>query len=100
MRWSVVIGMIGLAALLTGCAGASAARNVVRGDLLAEYTFADPMSFEQGAYEAVTLRVTTGVYRIDVRRGDNTLWWGQWGETYDDVVIEVETEQILSLIHI
>jgi hypothetical protein len=86
--------MIGLVALLVGCASAGPSRNVTRGDLLAEYTFADPMSFEQGAYEAVTLRVTTGVYRIEVRRGDNTLWWGQWGDTYDDVIIEVETEQI------
>lgn len=94
MRRSVVIGMIGLLALLVGCASAGPSRNVTRGDLLAEYTFSDPMSFEQGAYDAVTLRVTTGVYRIDVRRGDNTLWWGQWGDTYDDVVIEVETEQI------
>lgn len=94
MRRSVVIGMIGLVALLVGCASAGPSRNVTRGDLLAEYTFADPMSFEQGAYDAVTLRVTTGVYRVEVRRGDNTLWWGQWGDTYDDVVIEVETEQI------
>jgi hypothetical protein len=35
-----------------------------------------------------------GVYRIDVRQGDNELWWGQWGDTLSDVILEVKANRI------
>ncbi len=95
MKRSGLFVVVTLITLLTACTTAEGGRpNVVRGDLLAEYTFSDPLSFEQGAYTAATLRVNTGVYRIDVIQGDNTLWWGQWGDTYDNVVIEVDAAQV------
>jgi hypothetical protein len=64
------------------------------GDELAAYSFSEPGGFEEGVYAGVTLRLRDGVYRISLDRGDNELWWGQWGETLSDVVIDVEAEQI------
>ena len=51
-------------------------------------------SFEEGAYGAATLQVVNGVYQIEVMQGDNVLWWGQWGDTYSDIVIDVDTAQL------
>jgi hypothetical protein len=81
------------AACITAC-GSAAAVTYVKGEELAFYNFSDPTAFEQGAYRDATLRIVDGVYRIDVPEGDATLWWGQWGETYQDVIIEVDAEQI------
>lgn len=92
-RITFALLLISVSLVIGACAGSSTP-NIVRGDLLAEYTFSDPLSFEQGAYGPATLRVNSGVYSVDVFQGDNTLWWGQWGDTLDDVVIEVEASQI------
>jgi hypothetical protein len=89
------LALIALFSLMAACTTAGSGRpNIVRGDVLAEYTFTEPGSFEQGAYGAATLRVNAGAYRIDVIQGDNTLWWGQWGDTYDNTVIEVDVAQM------
>ncbi len=64
------------------------------GDELAAYNFSEPGEFEEGAYGGITLRVSDGVYRISLDRGDNELWWGQWGDTLSDVVIDVNAEQV------
>lgn len=80
--------------LLSACQGAVSQQQVTKGEELAAYNFSVPGSFEEGTYGVATLRVNDGVYRIDVQQGNNTLWWGQWGEPYSDVVIEVDVEQI------
>ena len=90
-----IIGITGLAVLwLSACQGAAPRRQITAGEELAAYNFSVPGSFEEGGYGGATLRVNDGVYRIDVLQGDNTLWWGQWGDTYSDVVLEVDIEQI------
>jgi hypothetical protein len=87
----VFIGMLAL--LLSACQNRGPLRQVTKGDEIAYYAFNAPGSFEEGTYGLATLRVTSGVYRIDVQQGDNTLWWGQWGNTYSDSVIDVDVEQ-------
>jgi hypothetical protein len=93
MKKSMVIaGMVGL--LLAACQSQGPLRQISKGDELSFYNFSAPGSFEEGSYGVATLRVNHGAYRIDVRQGDNTLWWGQWGDTYTDTVIDVDVEQI------
>lgn len=87
----VIAGLVGV--LLSACQSHNPLRQVTKGEELAFYDFSSPASFEQGTYGAATLRVTSGVYRIDVTQGDNTLWWGQWGESYGDAVIDVDVAQ-------
>jgi hypothetical protein len=91
-RIIVITGFVGL--LLSACQGANPQQQFTKGEELVFYNFTIPGSFEEGTYGAAILRVTDGVYRIDVQQGDNTLWWGQWGESYSDVVIEVDVAQI------
>ena len=78
--------------LLAGCQSGPL-KKFKLGDELASYNFSESGEFEEGAYEGVTLRVSDGVYRISLDRGDNELWWGQWGNTLSDVVIDVEATQ-------
>jgi hypothetical protein len=78
---------------LASCQSGGPLRQITNGTELANYNFSDPNSFEQGAYGAATLRVEGGRYAIEVFEGDNTLWWGQWGDTYSDVVIEADITQ-------
>lgn len=96
--WLAMVGRLAFAMLLVAGLGAcqrgGPLRQVVQGEELAFYNFTAPGSFEEGAYSAATLRVTGGAYRIEVRQGDATLWWGQWGETFDDVIIEVDVNLI------
>ena len=87
----VCIGMLTL--LLSACQNRGPLRQVTKGDEIAYYNFNAPGSFEEGTYGLATLRITSGVYRIDVQQGDNTLWWGQWGESYSDAIIDVDVEQ-------
>lgn len=89
MKRLIVLLVFALAACQTG----GPLRQITNGAELAHYNFSDPNSFEQGAYGAATLRIEGGHYAIEVFEGDNTLWWGQWGETYSDVVIEADVEQ-------
>ncbi|MDL1900131.1 hypothetical protein FBR02_05110, partial [Anaerolineae bacterium CFX9] len=91
-RWKV--GLLMLVGLLAACSAGGPLRNVAKGDELAYYNFSEPRSFEEGAYDGALLRVIDGVYRINVRVGDNTMWWGQWGDTYDNVVIDVDVKQL------
>lgn len=80
--------------LAAACQSAQPRQQYTKGEELAYYTFDQPGTFEEGAYGAATLRVVDGVYRIDVSQGDNTLWWGQWGNTYTDTVIDVDVVQV------
>lgn len=93
MNWGRLIALVLTGALLAACGTAAPLRTVTQGDELAVYSFTEPGTFEEGGYNDATLRIRDGVYRIDVRQGNGELWWGQWGETYQDVIIEVETAQ-------
>ncbi len=85
----------GAAALLIlgACQSGQPLQEVTRGDEIYFNDFSQSGSFEEGSYDGATLRVRDGVYRIDVITGDNTLWWGQWGEPQTDVIIDVDAEQ-------
>jgi len=92
------LGLAALGCLLLVSCGSSttggAVRQITKGQELAFYDFNEPHTFEEGAYGPATLRVGDGYYQIDVHQGDNQLWWGQWGDTYSDVMIEVDVNQI------
>lgn len=82
-----------LAVFVAGaCQPAGPLRTFTTGEQIAFYDFSRSDSFEQGVYEDASLLIRDGVYRIDVRQGDNELWWGQWGEALGDVVIDVEAD--------
>jgi len=80
--------------VLSACGTSGPARSITKGDELANYNFSEAGTFEEGAYNDAVLRVTNGVYRINVRTGDGSLWWGQWGDTYTDTVIDVDVTQV------
>lgn len=80
--------------LILGACQSGPLRKFNVGSELATYNFSESGTFEEGAYNGVTLRVRDGAYRISLDRGDSELWWGQWGATLSDVVIDVEAEQI------
>jgi hypothetical protein len=86
----LVFGIISLAA----CSPAGASKNVTVGDALAEYNFSKAGTFEEGLYDGASLRIADGVYRISVESGQSELWWGQWGDTLTDVVIDVDSRQM------
>lgn len=90
-RW--ILGFIAVL-ILSACQPSAPVRQFSRGDLLASYDFTEPTSFEVGIYGAATLQIVDGVYEIDVTQGDNTVWWGQGGDDYDNVVIDVDTTQL------
>ena len=79
--------------IASACQSAQPRQQYTKGDELANYSFDQSGTFEEGAYGAATLRVVDGVYRMDVSEGDNALWWGQWGDTYTDTVIDVDVVQ-------
>jgi len=88
-----IAGLIAVLFLASCQSSGTALRQFTKGDELASYDFSQPQSFEEGAYSAATLRVLDGVYQIDVMQADNVLWWGQWGDSYSDTLIDVDTEQ-------
>ncbi|MBZ0293441.1 MAG: hypothetical protein K8L99_12815 [Anaerolineae bacterium] len=85
-----------LAGLLTlaACAPAAPVRSFTVGDPIETYDFSEGTRFEEGLYGNAFLQVIDDVYRIRLTRGDNELWWGQGGDTLDNVVIDVTVEQI------
>jgi hypothetical protein len=93
-RWITGCAALLVAVALGACSQAGPLRSITKGDELAVYNFERGGTFEEGAYEDASLLARNGVYRIDVREGDNVLWWGQGGEQYDNVVIEVDVEQL------
>jgi len=93
-RYRLSVAVFAVLLSLTACGPRGPLRSFDIGEELAFYSFDRPDDFEQGSYGAASLLIRDGVYRIDVREGDNELWWGQWGETYDDVVIDVDVEQL------
>ncbi len=81
-------------ALLASCKSAGPVKTFVKGDEINYYDFSASKQFEQGTYSTASLLVRDGVYRIDVRTGDDELWWGQGGPTVGDVVIDVDATQL------
>lgn len=85
--------------MLVSCssAGSGAVKKITKGKELAFYNFSEPKTFEEGLYGGaqggVRLEVTEGVYRISLTEGDGELWWGQWGDQYQDTVIDVDAFQ-------
>lgn len=82
------------ALLMAACNTGGPVRNFTVGDQIVSNDFSEPRSFEEGAYPDATLRIVSGAYRITAPTGDNELWWGQWGDTLDNVVIDVDVNQI------
>lgn len=93
MKRAKWIALALVAVIVTACSPTGPLQTVTKGDELANYSFAEPRTFEEGAYEGALLRVVDGVYRIDLDDGTNTIWWGQWGETYDNIIIEADATQ-------
>lgn len=81
--------------LVSACQPAAPLRTVSVGEEVAFIDFSRSSDFEQGVYDAASLLVRDGIFRIDVRQGDNELWWGQWGEPRADVAVDVDV-QLLS----
>jgi len=81
------------AALLAGaCQPAGPLQTAERGAEIAHYDFTAPNTFEEGAYGPATLRIEGGRYNIEIFQGDNTIWWGQWGEPIADAIIDVDAD--------
>ncbi len=89
MTGILIVGLFALAA----CQPTAPVRTFNPGGELATYNFEEARTFEEGLYANATLRIVDGVYRIELTRGDNELWWGQWGDTLSDVVVDVTVEQ-------
>ncbi len=80
---------------LAACSGGQAVRSFTKGAEYAAYNFAESGTFEEGIYAGVAnLLIEDGAYHIEVLLGDNTLWWGQWGATYTDVIVEADVQQL------
>ena len=90
-----IIGLILGLLLLGACSTASPVKKFEEGNELAFYDFTSPASFEVGLYgnNTARLEVADGVYNIQLSAGDNTLYYGQWGDTLTDVIIEVDATQ-------
>ncbi len=81
--------------VLTACGTGQAVQTYTKGAELAVYNFAENGTFEEGLFAGLaTLVIDDGVYRITVTQGDNAMWWGQWGDTYANVLVEVDVEQM------
>lgn len=89
-----IVLLVASVLILTACAPATPVRSFTVGEAITTYDFAEGMAFEEGLYGNAFLQVVDGVYRIRLTRGDNELWWGQWGETLADVVIDAEVAQV------
>lgn len=85
-------GGVSMALLAGACQPAAPLQSAERGEEIAHYDFTAPNSFEEGAYGPATLRITGGRYNIEVFQGDNTIWWGQWGEPVADVIVDVDAD--------
>jgi hypothetical protein len=90
LGWIALLGC----ALLAACSPAGPVRRFVKGEELLFNDFSQPNSFEHGSFEGARLQIADGVYRVTVTEGDSTFWWGQWGEIYDDAVIDVDVNQL------
>lgn len=97
MNKRILLFMVGVF-LLAACGGtpAAAVKSFTKGEELAFYDFTQAGSFEEGIYAngAARLQISGGSYNIDLTEGDSTFYYGQWGNTVNDVVIDVEARQL------
>ena len=82
-----------LSLLLASCQRSDPLRTVTEGEQIAYYDFSEPSTFEEGSYGDARLRIVNNVYQINIERGAGEVWWGQWGDTYSDVIITAEITQ-------
>jgi hypothetical protein len=89
----VFICLVGV--LIAACSPATPVKQFTKGDEVAYYDFTQPGTFEEGVYGAGTARleIRDGQYDITLLEGDGEYWYGQWGESQHDVVIDVEARQ-------
>jgi hypothetical protein len=87
------LGLLLLTLLLASCQRSDPLRTVTEGEQIASYDFSEPTTFEEGSYGDARLRIAGGVYQINIERGAGEVWWGQWGDTYSDVIITAEITQ-------
>src|SRR5688572_23221095 len=89
----VFICLVGV--LIAACSPATPVKQFTKGDEVAYYDFSQPGTFEEGVYGAGTARleIRDGQYDITLLEGDGEYWYGQWGESQHDVVIDVEARQ-------
>ncbi len=96
LKWIMLT--LTIAAFLLGACGAPAAavKTFVKGDQLAYYDFSRAGTFEEGSYsnDNVRLEIREGAYHMDLALGDSVLWYGQWGDTLRDVVLDVDVKQL------
>ncbi len=96
-RWKKMLGWVLAGLVLAACGTVAApARTFVKGEEVAYYDFSEANTFEEGTYNegAARLQIRDGVYRIVVTEGDSEVWYGQWGESFNNVVIDVEAKQL------
>ena len=100
-RFGLIFGAVLLGALLAACGKAAPSRQVQTGDVLLRADFQTGADWEAGSYPAdaeaptATLGVVDGRYRIDYRSGSSASFvWGLGGGVYENVVVEVTTEQL------
>jgi hypothetical protein len=91
----LMIPLLILMMLIVACQPSAPAQQFQTGAEIATYNFSEGGTFEEGSYTGseTSLRIIDGVYRINIDTGDNELWWGQWGDTLGDVVVDVDVEQ-------
>lgn len=87
--------MVGLFLLGACSTTGSPVKQFTKGEELAFYDFTAPATFEEGLFgdNSTRLQISEGVYNISISAGDSTLYYGQWGATLNDVIIDVEAHQ-------
>ena len=87
--------------ILAGCGSNKPAKTAVQGTELFAVDFSTPGTWEEGVYTdengnpTATLAITDGRYQIDFHTGrDASVTWGAGGDAYENVIIEVETDQL------
>lgn len=96
-----MIWCLGLALVLAACGSPDPSQTVTQGNTLYSTTFDTPGNWETGTYPPDTpqpesvLAVKDGHYQIDHQaKSDSSFVWGTGGDAYQNVIIEVETNQL------
>jgi hypothetical protein len=100
MKVRLAAGLVMLL-ILAGCGIVAPAKTAVQGAELFSVDFAAPGTWEEGVYTdsngnlEATLAIQDGRYQIDFHAGPSaSVTWGAGGDVYENVIIEVETEQL------
>lgn len=96
-----VLGVLGMVIVVMAACQPDPKHQVETGTELLSVTFDDPSAWETGAYPVgaeepdSTLSVVEGRFRLDHHStGSPSFTWSLGGDEYQDVVIEVETQQL------